>query len=214
MPEASLRIRLWITAALLAGATIVLHAASHPIRMPVRHPLKELPFSLGEWQGTDIPLTAHILEAAGVDDYLNRSYADQDGNSVEVYVGYYSSQRSGDLIHSPRNCLPAAGWESVHKGRLSVPLPAHAPIVVNDFRIAKGRYQDVVLYWYQGRGRAIADEYQAKLWMIADAAMRRRNDGSLVRIVVPVQGSESTARELGVKFLRVFYPRLSEFIPD
>jgi len=214
MPERSIRIRLWITAALLSAATILLHASNHPIRMAVRHPLREMPLSLGGWRGADIPLTAHILEAAGVDDYLNRSYVDGNGNAIEVYVGYYMNQRSGDLIHSPRNCLPAAGWESVRKSRLSVRLPGRPPMVVNDFRIAKGLFQDEVLYWYQGRGRAIADEYTAKLWMIADAMMRHRNDGSLVRIVVPIRDRESTARDLGVSFLRAFYPRLNEFIPD
>jgi EpsI family protein len=209
-----MRTRLCVTAALLAGAAILLHTTNHPVKVPVRRPLKEMALSLAGWRGADIPITERIVAAAGVDDYLNRSYADGDGNRVEVYVGYYGSQRSGDLVHSPKNCLPAAGWEWVRKGTLAVQLAGRAPILVNDFRIAKGLSQDLVFYWYQGRGRAVADEYQAKLWMIADAVTRRRNDGSLVRIVVPIQESESRARELGVKFLRVFYPRLSEFIPD
>ncbi len=214
MPERSLRMRVWITAAMLAGAAVLLHAANRPLKVPVRQPLRELPIALGPWRGVERPLTDRIVAAAGVDDYLNRSYSDESGNQVELYIGYYGSQRSGDLIHSPKNCLPGAGWEWVRKDRLPVQVPGYAPIVVNDFRIAKGLYQNLVLYWYQGRGRAIADEYRAKLWMIGDAITRRRTDGSLVRIVVPIQDSESKARNLAVTFLQTFYPELSRFIPD
>src|ERR1035437_951506 len=140
MPERSSRIRFWITASLLAGATILLHAANRPIKVPAGHPLKELPLSLGDWQGIDMPLTDHILAAAGVDDYLNRSYTNADRAGIEVYVGYYSSQKSGELIHSPKNCLPAAGWEWVRKGRIDVQLPDHGTLRINDFRISKSIY--------------------------------------------------------------------------
>jgi EpsI family protein len=214
MPEPSLRNRLWITIALLAGAAIILQAANRPIQVPPRHPLKDMPLSLAGWRGTEMPLTEHILAAAGVTDYLNRSYTDPQGKPLELYLGYYNSQRSGELAHSPKNCLPGAGWEWIRTGRLQVEVPGHDPILVNDFRIAKGLQQDLVLYWYQGRGRAIADEYQARFWLMADAMTRRRSDGSLVRIIVPIGDREEDARAQGVRFLQALWPSLTEFIPD
>jgi EpsI family protein len=72
----------------------------------------------------------------------------------------------------------------------------------------------LVLYWYQGRGRAIADEYQARFWLMADAMTRRRSDGSLVRIIVPIGDREEDARAQGVRFLQALWPSLTEFIPD
>ncbi len=36
---------------------------------------------------------------------------------VGLYVGYYASQRQGDTIHSPQNCLPGAGWQPVETRR-------------------------------------------------------------------------------------------------
>ena len=52
----------------------------------------------------------------GVDDYLSRAYYRADGAVVGLYMGYYGSQRQGDTIHSPLNCLPGAGWEPVSRG--------------------------------------------------------------------------------------------------
>ena len=206
--------RLWTTAILLVGATILLHASSRQAKIPIRRPLKNLPLSLGDWSGEELPLTEHIVAALNVDDFLNRTYTNRGGDRIEVYVGYYESQRRGELIHSPKNCLPASGWEWVRKDRRTVQMPNHEPITINDFRIVKGLSQDLVLYWYQGRGRAIADEYEAKLWMVADAMTHHRTDGSLVRLVIPIQDSEARARAAGVQFLQAFYPHLTEFVPD
>jgi EpsI family protein len=213
VPDRSLRNRLWVTIGILVGTAIILNSANRPIKIPLRQPLKNIPLAIGEWRGVDVPLTEHIVAAAGIDDYLDRIYINGRGDEADLYVGYYNSQRSGDLIHSPKNCLPGAGWEWVRTGRRNVSVGG--PVIrVNDFLIAKGLQQDLAIYWYQGRGRAIADEYQSRLWMIADAISRRRSDGSLVRIIVPIQNSEDHAREQAVKFLQALWPSLNQFIPD
>src|SRR5512146_2943961 len=143
-------VRFAIAAAVLVGGMVLLRAAGIPGHPPRHQPLSALPLSLGEWHGGDVLLTQRIVEAAGVDDYASREYVDKAGNYVQLYIGYYNSQRTGDLIHSPRNCLPAAGWESVRTSRLRVDVPPNRTIVVNDFLIVKGLERQVVLYWYQG----------------------------------------------------------------
>ncbi len=154
MADRSIRTRLLVTMALLICATVLLRAASRRESVAPRQPFKAMPMALGEWHAVDAPLTQHIIEAAGVDDYLNRFYTDAVGNQVEIYVGYYKSQRAGDLIHSPRNCLPGAGWETERAARSTIAIPGRSPIVVNDFLMIKGLSRDVVLYWYEGRGRS------------------------------------------------------------
>ena len=214
MGDRSTRTRLLITIALLTTATVLLHATSRRERVPPRQPLRGIPMTLGAWHAIDLPLTQRIIEVAGVDDYVNRFYTDTNGNQIEIYIGYYKSQRAGDLIHSPRNCLPGAGWEIVRAARSVSAIPNARPIVVNDFLMSKGLSRDLVLYWYQGRGRAIASEYTAKLWMIADAVTRNRTDAALVRIVIPIRSDESEARARGVSFLQTLYAHLNEFIPN
>ena len=214
MVDRSTRTRLLITVAVLTAATVLLHATSRRERVPLRQPLQAVPMTLGGWHGIDLPLTQRIIDVAGVDDYVNRFYTDTNGNQIEIYIGYYKSQRAGDLIHSPRNCLPGAGWEIVRAGHSAIAVPNERPIVVNDFLMSKGLSRDVVLYWYQGRGRAISSEYTAKAWMIADAVTRNRTDAALVRIVIPIRSEEAAARAQGISFLQTLYPYLNEFIPN
>lgn len=203
-----------IMAALIVAA-VLLHASSRGSSYePARQPLRTIPLSIQTWTGADLPLEERIVEAAGVNDYVNRLYKAPDGSQIELYIGYYKNQRSGDVIHSPRNCLPGAGWEPVQTGRLPIRLPDGSSIAVNDFLIQKGLDRRLVLYWYEGRGRAIASEYSAKMWMIADAMARNRTDGALVRMAVSMPHGETTARVGATRFVQALYPSLHSFIPN
>ena len=206
--------RIWVAVTLVVLAAILLHASGRRQTVPSRLPLASLPMTIGEWRATDQPLPDRIVTAAGFSDYVNRDYTDGKGAHIGVYVGYYSTQQSGDQIHTPRNCLPAAGWEPVRTGRLQVSVGRSSPVWINDFLIAKGIDRALVLYWYQGRGRIVASEFSAKFWMIADALIRHRTDGSLVRLTLPVSDTEEHARELVLPFLREIYPHLNSVIPE
>jgi EpsI family protein len=202
-----------ITAALLVAATALLHSLNHGERIPPRRALREFPSVLGNWQGADAPIVDRLVKASGVDDYLNRVYGNRGGDPVAFYVGYYESQQTGDWVHSPKNCLPGAGWEPVSAGRLTIDVPGRA-IVVNQYLIRKGLDQDLVLYWYQARGRVIASEYWGKVWLVVDAITRHRTDVALVRIWTPAVDGVEGARNRAVEFAQAAYPHLSQFLPD
>lgn len=213
-PKSAAQTRFFVTAGLLIGATVYLHAGASVGSLPGHRKLSTLPSHLASWRGTDLPLTQRVIESAGMDDYVNRRYSDAEGNWLDLYIGYYNSQRTGDVIHSPRNCLPASGWEQKRTSYQTIEIPGGRAIVVNDFLIVKGLEKQVVLYWYHGRGRAIASEYTSKLWMMSDALIRRRSDGALVRIAMEVQDSEADTRTRAIGFVRSLYPHLKEFIPE
>ena len=214
MPDQVIRTRLHLTIGGLAAATMLLFLLDRPATVPPRHPLRDLPLTLGDWQGTDLPITQRILNIAGVSDYISRKYEDSRGRESFVYIGYYTSQHAGEQIHSPRNCLPGAGWEILAKRRVAIDTPRQGRISVNDFLVSNGLEQELILYWYQTRGRAIPSEYQAKFWMLADALTRHRTDGALVRIAIPMQRSEADARSSGVFLIRELNRNLQEFVPD
>jgi EpsI family protein len=213
MLERSLKARILITAGLLLAATALLHNLSHGEHIPPHRPLREFPPVLANWQGADSPIVQRIVNAVGVDDYLNRVYANGGGNRIAFYVGYYESQRTGDWVHSPKNCLPGTGWEPVSAARLTLEVPGHA-IVVNQYLVKKGLDQELVLYWYQARGRVVASEYWGKVWLVADAITRNRTDVALVRISTPTVDGEERARNRAVEFALAAYPRLKQFLPD
>jgi EpsI family protein len=207
-------VRLWITAGLLVGAFVLLHSVSHGETVVPHQPLHDLPYNLGNWTGTEQPFEARIIQAVGVSDYTNRVYSSEQGGSAQLYIGYYASQRTGDTIHSPKNCLPGAGWDPIQSGYAAIPIAAGRQIVVNEYVIQQGLDKMLVFYWYQDRGRVIASEYSAKFWMVADAISRNRTDGALVRLITPLHADEVDARARLVSFTQILYPHLESVIPN
>lgn len=214
MPRVPRAIRLWITAGVLVGATLLLHGVSHGEAVVARQSLRALPTTLGGWNSEDQPLEERIVQAVGVSDYANRIFYSQIEPPVQLYVGYYASQRTGDTIHSPKNCLPGAGWDPIHSGYATIALPAGRQIIVNEYVIQQGLNKQLVFYWYQGRGRIIASEYAGKFWMVADAISRNRTDGALVRLVTPMNDAEAKARARLEGFTQLMFPHLDELIPN
>jgi EpsI family protein len=206
--------RFLITVGTLLGGIVLLHSASHGEPVPLRQPLRELPLLMDGWLGHDDPMEGQVVSVLGVNDYANRSYVRLGDERVNLYIGYYQSQRSGETIHSPKNCLPGAGWEAVRAGRLGIPMTTTPAITVNEYLVEKGLTQYLVLYWYQAHGRVIASEYSGKAWLVFDAITRNRTDEALVRVLTSTRDGADQARARAEQFVQGLYPRLSSFIPD
>jgi EpsI family protein len=208
---------------LLASAGLVARAdRAEPV--PIRQPLAQLPMTIGEWQGMQQqPFTKEALAILGVDDYLVRAYLTPDHSDLGLYIGYYKSQRQGDTIHSPLNCLPGSGWEPVSKSSLQFDVRSRVDgpmrtIEVNRYVVQKGAdEQQLVLYWYQAHNRVVASEYWGKFYLVADAVRLNRTDGSLVRVMAPVttgDSREAVAEATGVRFVKALFPLLSNYLPE
>ena len=177
-----------------------------------RESLTTLPYEIGEWRGREAtPFTGDVVAQLGVDDYIHRSYASQGGRPIGLYAGYYASQRQGDTIHSPQNCLPGAGWRPVESSIIPIEVNGRN-LPVNRYVIQKGLEKQVVLYWYQGRGRVVANEFKNKALLMWDAATLRRTNGGLVRVIVP-QGPTADATQDAVAFAKTLIPRLERLMP-
>jgi len=207
-------VRLWITAGVLFLAFVLMLTMSHGEAIVPRLPLHDLPYSLGPWTATEQPFEDQVIQAAGVSDYTNRVYFQPAEAPVLLYVGYYASQRTGDTVHSPKNCLPGAGWDPIQSGYATVPVAGGRKIIVNEYVIQKDQVRAVVFYWYQGRGRIIASEYAGRFWMVADAISRNRTDGALVRVITPLDDNDEKARARLVAFTQVLFPNLDRLIPN
>lgn len=206
-------LRLWTTAGILLGAYLLLHSVSHGEPVVARQPLRTLPYTVGDWKGQEQWLPEQVVQAVGVSDYTNRVYFHSPDPPVQLYIGYYASQKTGDTMHSPKNCLPGAGWDPISAGYTTIPLTTAPQFVANDYVIQKDLNKQLVLYWYQGRGRVIASEYSGKFWMVADAISRNRTDGALVRLITPIDDDETKARKRLISFAQSVFPDLDAVIP-
>ena len=129
---------------------------------------------------------------AGMTSYVVRIYARDSVPAFTTLVAYYDRQARGKSIHSPRNCLPGAGWEVLSGGTETISTGS-GRYSVNRYMLKHGASTAVVYYWYQGRGRVVASEYAVKWNLLKDAALRGHTEEALVRVVVPVRPSLAAA---------------------
>jgi len=206
-------IRTGIAVTMIVACGLYTRGATGPEHPAPRTALARLPLNIEQWRGVDArTLEDDVLTELGVDDYINRHYARAGDAPVSAYVGYYASQRQGDTIHSPQNCLPGAGWRPVHTEQVGIALDGRTG-TVNRILIQKGLERQAVLYWYQGRGRVIASEYVNKGWLMLDAARFGRTDGGLVRLIMPVKTDPDGAFTTLTAFGRSLMPRLWSYLP-
>lgn len=224
--------------AIMVASTFFIETFSHGEELTANKPFSQFPLLLADrWAGRELGLDEKVLNILKLSDYMMRVYVSvsgQDGEETEskesngdqdvrekralpvwLYVGFYQSQRTGATYHSPKNCLPGAGWQFVKSDYVTLPMPGDHSVTINHVLIEKGLEKQVILYWYHDRGRVIPSEYWAKGYLVWDAMTKNRSDGSLVRISVPVQGgTEEEAFDHAVRFLEDMWPVLLDFMPD
>jgi EpsI family protein len=207
--------RLLAVGALLVVTAAFLDLRDQPEKNPPREALASFPYQLGTMSGTDLSITEEVREILGPGDFLDRSYASPEGSIVELFIAYFPSQRAGDTIHSPKHCLPGAGWVPREAGHLTIPGTDGRAITINRYVVAKGDRQQVVLYWYQAHNRVTASEYWAKWYLVSDSIKLNRTDGALVRIMTPRADDETVeaVERRAVAFLEQIIPRLDNYIP-
>ena len=181
-----------------------------------RKQLKDFPSQIGAWQqtGVDGVLDEPTLKVLRASDYLLRDFRSSAGQSANFYVGYYATQRDGASYHSPLNCLPGSGWILSEPGGVTLKGPDGSSFVANKYVIENGSHKSLMVYWYQGRGRAIASEYWGKVYTVIDSVRLRRSDGAMVRVTVPIVASEADALRSATELAEAAMTALPEFVPN
>ena len=212
--KSSLRFGVLLVLILVAGGLV--NAWSYLGEAHVdRKELKNFPETIGTWHktGNDQILDQETLKVLRASDYLSRDFRKSDGQSANLYVGYYATQRTGATYHSPLNCLPGSGWTLSEPAKTTIALPDGTTFVANKYIIQIGDYRSLMVYWYQGRGRNVASEYWGKFYTVFDSLRLRRSDGALVRVLVPIGQSEAAAEHSATEFASTAATVLPEFVP-
>lgn len=182
-----------------------------------RKTLSEIPAALGEWRqkGNDIRFSEQTESVLRTSDYVMRDYYLADGSRANLYVGYYASQRTGATYHSPQNCLPGAGWEMKKPELVEIKTPRGKTFTANRYIIQNGEYSEVLVYWYEGRGRAVASEYKDKIYTVFDSVARRRSDGAMIRVMTPTAGAgDAESVQKAIDLSAQIADKLPEFVPE
>ena len=222
--DANIQYRAWpkpfIIAAIVLGLVAIL-TVSMPERdelIPKRNDFANFPMNINEWKGTNDRLEQIVVNTLKFDDYILANYSVGNKKPINLYVAYYSSQRSGQSAHSPRTCIPGGGWEITS---LTQPLIDGAKVNGKDLYVDRavielGENRQLVYYWFQQRGRIITNEYLVKWYLFWDSLIKNRTDGALVRVTTSLKPGQELkeADEVLKKFLAVVVPELNKYIPN
>jgi exosortase D (VPLPA-CTERM-specific) len=185
--------------------------------VPPRPGLVTFPLRLGAWDGRTAALDGATLIVLEADDYLLADYTSpMAALPVNFWVAYYGSQIGKGRIHSPKECLPGAGWEFARLEAVPSPGPdgSGRHFSINRALVTNGREQMLMYYWYEQRGTRYTDEMWTKISILRDAFVSRRSDGALVRLLTPIRPGEPEAAAAARldDFFRVMYPVLEPHV--
>ncbi len=204
----------WLPAGIMGCGCLLLVSVQRQEAMPLRGSLESLPRQLGTYAGYDQKIPDDEQAVAGMSDYVLRIFTTPDTVAAfSVYVGYYEQQTQGRTIHSPRNCLPGAGWEALSSSRHPLVM-GNDTVLVNRYELANKNARALVYYWYEGRGRVEASEYRVKWELLRDAALTGRSEEALVRIVVPLTDRMTNPDSLATSVGQMLVPAVRKLLPE
>lgn len=206
-----------IVCSIMLATAVFLKYISHSEDIHPNKPLTTFPTEIGEWKGKVNYFDDDVYTVLGVDDSILVNYRNDDGRNIQLYIGFYQSQREGDLIHSPKNCMPGGGWNitNVEVEEVNVPEldPASKKLIRLD--LENGPHKQKVLYWYHSRGRIINSEYWQKIYLVVDSITKQRTDGSFVRLITNASdtGDDIALQELK-EFAKLIFPIINKYLPS
>jgi EpsI family protein len=207
-----------LTAVLLVQAGLYYAVAARSEWTPSPPPLARFPRQLGDWRMTrEYPMEPEVQKVLRADDTVSRDYFNTAQPALaSLFVAFFKTQRYGQTPHSPKHCLPGAGWAPEANNIISISVPGRPqPIEANRYVVARGEDRMLVIYWYQSYNRVVASEYWARFWLVVDAARYRRSDTSIVRVMVPVvEGDVAAASRTGVAFVQAAFHSIVAQLPQ
>ncbi|MEL6369757.1 MAG: VPLPA-CTERM-specific exosortase XrtD [Pseudomonadota bacterium] len=203
--------------ATLGGLAIAFFVASKFVTVdaliiPERNQFASIPSQFEGWRTKVRPIDPTIAETLGADDSLVVDLVNEEGQTFNLYLAYLEAQRDGRSWHSPRQCIPGGGWKITDHQILNTETAAGTSLNYNRLVIENGPRRQLVYYWYDQRGRKLANEFTMKFWLIADAVTRNRSDGAMIRLLVPLENGESL--EEADQKLKSMINRIETFLPD
>jgi EpsI family protein len=172
------------TITLLVGTLVATSLTDRRMPDKLASPLEHISGQIAGWTASgDQALAAGPARVLNATSYLARGYQKGD-QRLDLFVAFYAQQRAGESMHSPKHCLPGAGWEIWQLGSARVPVNGKS-VSVNKYSIENAGSRQIMFYWYQSRDRIIASEYLGKLLLARDALLTGHTSASIVRITLP-----------------------------
>jgi len=181
--------------------------------VPPKKAFADFPLNWNGWTGKAYYFDDAVLDKLRVKEYILREYT-KGSDRVTLYVGYYSMQKEGAQIHSPKHCLPGSGWLKLSESKRSLDIEGIGKVGFVEAVYQKGEEKEIFIYWYKMKNAYITNEYILKLYMIINSLRYGRNDAAFVRFSSPVTINEKDTIQLIEHVIKDFLPLLQDYLPD
>lgn len=186
------------------------------VRLPT--PLANLPLEIGEWQGTDVPLSAGVQRIAGNDDFVNRQYVQRrTGQRVSLYVGYTARPRTM-LRHRPTVCYPSAGYSLLGSRVHMAPIAGESrPVRLHAFLkpgVRESRVLVLSFYILNGAWTVDEDSFWNLGWRTPNLARDANRYVAQVQVSCQFTESEEPALLDVLAFVEAAGPEVLALLPD
>ena len=176
--------------------------------------LAQLPRELGGFDGIDLPLDEMVEAMLQADFNVQRAYVHAFGDTVWLYLGYYSTRRGGTPEHTPEVCYWANGWDVLGDRRVSI--FGWQERRAREFVVEQDGHQRLVLFWYRSYRN---DAMSSTLWLnwdhFAGRLSQGRADGALIRLsTIMTNGDIEEARARLNRFAALLEPELDAVWPE
>ena len=213
----------YLTSIIIAISILILSAFSYQytegrygstslrkIVLPVS--LSQFPSEIGNWNGSEIPLSDAVKKVAGNDDYVNRYYVNRLENKWASFYIAYTGQPRKMLGHRPTICYVGAGWihENTEISEFTSINGNTYPCLIHHFNKPKPDSTSiVVLNYYILNGVPTNKESEFN-----SLAFRLPNvDGEIAKYVAQIQIS-STVRSNVLDLAAITADEIIGYLPD
>jgi EpsI family protein len=173
--------------------------------------LEKFPYVIGEYKGVDLGYPDWLEEALKAEEFILRSYEDNNGNKLKLYLAYFTS-RKGTSTHNPDVCYPAQGWRIENKGKVTIDIDGKKYNLAKRYFI-KGAETQTILFWYQAGDKVYSDKLRHQLMVIKNAVLKNDMQASIVRVspISPMSDEEALKKEKELS--RLIIPMLGDYLP-
>jgi EpsI family protein len=208
------RQHLFLLAGILLCQTAIYYGYAQHEVIPQGPPWNTFPAHIGGWslEQEVLPDEASLAQLQP-DDYLSRDYI-SGSQRVDLFVAYFKTERTGHAPHSPKACLPGAGWQPVSADLLPIAVPqSGVTIDANQYVVRRGDVDMAVFYWYQNARRTIANEVMFQVYAVPELLYHGRTDITFIRVITEITNGLDNARNTALDFIRQIYPEIKAHIP-
>ncbi len=152
----------WRTAVvvlLAAGTVLLCRQSAPPSIVPEAGVVMKLPTLVGEFWGTDEPVSpSELAMLPGDTEFAKKIYQDLTGNSLTAQIVLSGGEKRS--IHRPEICLPGQGW-TIQSGEVMPVTLANGRVLdvmkltlVRQIEVAPGQRRTMksyFLYWFVGK---------------------------------------------------------------